>query len=293
MKISPDQTHLRPPEVPRAGPLKGGEESLEVKKLRLRKATTEFESFFILQMLKAMRKTIPETDLLGGGLGQDVYTSLFDEELARTVAGSGPNSIADLLYKSLEKHLEKTASGVPEQGDETPTSIRDLKRPPRDASGVGEGAGVDETAVARPRSSLSARPRVLSDPILREFGATIARASQKFNVDRRLIYSIIAAESGGRADAVSPKGAKGLMQLTDSTAAEMGVADSLDPHQNIMGGTRYLRRLLDTYKGDVRLALAAYNAGPGTVSKYNGVPPYPETRRYVENVLVALHSGKK
>lgn len=83
------------------------------------------------------------------------------------------------------------------------------------------------------------------------------------------------------------------MQLVDSTAADMGVTDSLDPHQNIMGGTRYLRQLLDRYDGSVKLALAAYNAGPATVSKYNGVPPYRETRQYIENILAQLHSAKK
>jgi soluble lytic murein transglycosylase-like protein len=83
------------------------------------------------------------------------------------------------------------------------------------------------------------------------------------------------------------------MQLAEGTAEEMGVDDSFDPHDNIIGGAKYLRRLLDRFDGDLTLALAAYNAGPGSVSKYNGVPPFPETQRYVKKVLGQLHSLKK
>jgi soluble lytic murein transglycosylase-like protein len=82
------------------------------------------------------------------------------------------------------------------------------------------------------------------------------------------------------------------MQLADSTAADLGVSDSMDPHENIMAGTRYLKQLLDRYDGNIRLALAAYNAGPGAVSKYDGIPPFRETRQYVEKVLARLHNIK-
>jgi soluble lytic murein transglycosylase-like protein len=127
---------------------------------------------------------------------------------------------------------------------------------------------------------------------LRDYGKTIEEAADRYDVNPQLIYSVILAESAGRPDAVSHKGAKGLMQLMDETAAELGVVDSLDPQQNIMGGTKYLRQMLDTFDGNVKLAVAAYNAGPGTVSKYNGVPPYRETRQYVDKVLGRLQQAK-
>ncbi len=121
-----------------------------------------------------------------------------------------------------------------------------------------------------------------------EYGSLIAEAARRHGVDPALIAGVIEAESGFNAKAVSPAGAQGLMQLMPSTARGLGVADALDPAQNVMGGAKLLRQLLDRYKGDARLALAAYNAGPGAVDQYGGVPPYAETQRYVPKVLAAV-----
>ena len=105
-------------------------------------------------------------------------------------------------------------------------------------------------------------------------------AADKYGLPRQLVRSVMAAESGFQAQAVSPKGAIGLMQLMPGTAAQLGV-DPFDPAQNVDAGTRYLRELLEKYNGGLRHALAAYNAGPGAVDKYHGVPPYQETVNYV------------
>jgi hypothetical protein len=113
----------------------------------------------------------------------------------------------------------------------------------------------------------------------------IARAGVQTGIDPDFIHSVIKAESGYNANAVSPKGAQGLMQLMPATAAKLGVHDSLDPANNIDGGSRYLRELLLRYNGDAIRALAAYNAGPESVEKYKGVPPYSETRNYVARVI--------
>jgi soluble lytic murein transglycosylase-like protein len=119
------------------------------------------------------------------------------------------------------------------------------------------------------------------------YGDLIAQAAQQFKLDPALVAGVVQVESGAAPDAVSPAGAKGLMQLMDATAQSLGVSDPFDPQQNITGGARLLRRLLDQYSGSVRLALAAYNAGSGAVDRYQGVPPYPETQRYVTQVLAA------
>ena len=113
----------------------------------------------------------------------------------------------------------------------------------------------------------------------------ITAAGAQHHIDADLLASVIRAESGGRANAVSRTGARGLMQLMPGTARTLGVQDSFNPGQNINGGAAYLDQLLTRYHDDIKLALAAYNAGPGAVDRYHGVPPYRETRAYVARVV--------
>ena len=113
----------------------------------------------------------------------------------------------------------------------------------------------------------------------------VTRAATKYSLDPNLIFAVMRQESGFNPRAVSPKGARGLMQLMPATAQRLGVRDIYDPAQNIDGGARYLRFLLDTFNGDVELALAGYNAGEGAVARYgNRVPPYRETINYVQRI---------
>jgi soluble lytic murein transglycosylase len=118
----------------------------------------------------------------------------------------------------------------------------------------------------------------------KKYDPVIAAAAERFKVDRALIKAVIRAESDFVPSATSPKGAQGLMQLMPATARLHGVQQAYDPEDNIEGGVRHLRQLLDRYGGNVRLALAAYNAGSGNVDKHGGVPPFPETWNYLERV---------
>jgi soluble lytic murein transglycosylase-like protein len=115
--------------------------------------------------------------------------------------------------------------------------------------------------------------------------ALIRRAAHAYGLSPAMIKAVIHAESSFDPHAVSHRGARGLMQLMPVTAGEMGVSDPFNPWQNISGGTRYLQRLVRRFDGDLNLTLAAYNAGPGTVERFNGLPPYKVTRRYVKRVL--------
>ena len=116
------------------------------------------------------------------------------------------------------------------------------------------------------------------------YAAHVVEAARAHNVDPRLVAAVVGRESSWNPNAVSRVGASGLMQLMPATAQFLGVRNVFDPRENIFGGTRYLRKLLDTFGGDVDLALAAYNAGPGAVEKHRGIPPYRETRAYVAAV---------
>ena len=149
--------------------------------------------------------------------------------------------------------------------------------------GVGE---MPRDALRRSDDWLAARVAI---PSL--YDGAIAQAARETSVDPRLVKSVMLVESAFNPTAVSPKGARGLMQLMPETALRLGVSDSFDPVQNIQGGARYLSSLLAMFGGDLEKSLAAYNAGENAVLRHGGVPPYQETRLYVHKALTA-YSGK-
>jgi soluble lytic murein transglycosylase-like protein len=130
-------------------------------------------------------------------------------------------------------------------------------------------------------------------PASEAYEEIIQEAAVEYDVDAALIRAVMQAESAFHPYAVSRAGAEGLMQLMPALADEMGVSDSFDPRENIMGGVRYLKRLLDYHNGDLDLALASYNAGPGNVERYGGVPPFRETRNYVKTIKAIYKRSKK
>lgn len=149
----------------------------------------------------------------------------------------------------------------------------------------------EEPVASNPADSASVLARTANDPTQPaassrlDLPALLSHAGAAHHLDPDLLASVVQEESRGQAHAISRAGAQGLMQLMPQTAADLGVRNAFAPQQNIAGGTTYLDALLMYYHDDLALALAAYNAGPAAVERYHGIPPYPETRRYVANVI--------
>ena len=167
---------------------------------------------------------------------------------------------------------------------------------PDGPAAAARGAGRWHHAIATLRERRRAGAGLVSGGVIEQIvarhGLSIARAASEAGISPALVAAVIAVESRGQAQAVSPKGAQGLMQLIPATARRFGVANSFDPEANIRGGAAYLDWLLDRFDGDILLALAGYNAGEGAVDKHGGVPPYRETRDYVVKVLDALAAAE-
>jgi soluble lytic murein transglycosylase-like protein len=159
--------------------------------------------------------------------------------------------------------------------------LRELEDTPPALNG-GEGTSFRQFLTASTAAGTSSAPRATAPA---NIDALLQQASTESGVPMNLLRAVAQTESGFNPRAVSSAGALGIMQLMPDTANGLGVTDPFDPAQNINAGARYLRQQLDAFGGDQRLALAAYNAGPGAVQRYHGVPPFPETRRYVDNVL--------
>jgi soluble lytic murein transglycosylase-like protein len=238
------------------------------QKAKIQKVAQDFEALFTSMMLKSMRKTVGDNPLMPESFGEKIYTEMLDDEYSKMMGKHASLGLADLVVKELERQ----GSSIPFSS--APNSSTDNLWMLDKAFIPQQSTQKSDTTQD---SNISSKVSSWDD--------LITEASNSHGVDKNLIAAVIAQESGGNPRAVSKAGAKGLMQLMDSTATELGVHNSFSPRSNIMGGTRYLRNMLDKYDGNEQLALASYNAGPSSVDKYKGIPPYSETQNYVKSVL--------
>ncbi|MFC2948608.1 lytic transglycosylase domain-containing protein [Virgibacillus sediminis] len=147
------------------------------------------------------------------------------------------------------------------------------------------GGTAYHTAPPESLKSTTVKPESIGNSTTNQIDSYVKEAAAKYGISEKLIHSVIKTESNYNIKARSGAGAEGLMQLMPATARGLGVADSFNPRQNIDGGAKYLSQMLNRYNGNLKLALAAYNAGPGNVDKYQGIPPFKETKNYVSKVM--------
>lgn len=272
LKVTNEQ-HIKSPQI--------NERFDNDKKARLVKASKGFESILTQMMIKSMTKT-NEGGLFGGGdgLGGDMYDSIFEAEIAKHISNKKGMGVAGMIFKKV----------TGQEMDEFEKLYAAIER---DREVKGEKSGKTENKKEAEPVKINVE-NVQKKPIspsndslkrLEKYDNYIDEASKKYGIDKNIIRSVILTESAANPKAISKANAKGLMQLIDTTAEDMGVRNSFDPKQNILGGTKYLAKMLRQYNGDLKLSLAAYNAGPQNVEKHNGVPPFEETKNYIARVL--------
>jgi soluble lytic murein transglycosylase-like protein len=275
------------------------------KRAQLVKAARDFEAIFVQQLMKEMHESSlkPEDDaekeFMGG---MDSMSSIADMEFSRFVAGTGSFGIAKMLMQKLDPSGEAAAAfakaaGMPEHRPlpnvAAPAPRLELKLAPKLAPKLTPKPPPKlmfkplrvAPPAAMPTTPVSGRKTASLLERMSEFDDSITASAREFGIPTDLVKAVISVESAGNPHAVSGAKAKGLMQLMDGTARAMGVSDSLNPSQNIRGGTKYLKLMLDEFGGNVPLALAAYNAGPNAVHRHGGIPPYEETQGYVKKVM--------
>ncbi len=248
------------------------------EKKKAEKAARDFESLFIYLIFKEMRKAMLDKDSENNNLsdfGGDTFDDLGYLELSSQISKTGIGiGIAGKIYEQLTG--EKLKVDLENKIEPKSQTKRSTTNPAINNKPKSEISTIGDNPYNRTLNKLFEK--------ISQFDDWVNEASEKFNLPQSLIQGIIAVESAGNPNAISNAGAKGLMQLIDSTASYVGIKNVFNPQENIHGGAKYLREMLDMFGGNLDLALAAYNAGPGNVLKYNGIPPFRETQNYVQRV---------
>lgn len=235
------------------------------EKQKLAEVSKQFESLLTSMMLKSMNQTTSNGLFGENSFGGDFFDSIFQFEIANQISKGTGLGVAEQIYKRL--------TGENFSPEVINPKLQPLEKLPK----IEVQKNTQEIGSVKPSSQSLDR--------LSKYEDIINQASETYGVDKNIIKSVILAESSAKENAVSSANAKGLMQIIDSTAKYLGINNVFDPKENIMGGTKYLSELLRKYDGNLKFALAGYNAGPGNVDKYDGIPPFSETQTYVKRVI--------
>lgn len=243
----------------------------------LRNVCEEFEAIFMSTVWKSQQPPMDTKCLFSGGMGESLFRDLLIDQLTEKMSKTHQAGIADLMEQQLNP---QTRTSTESEG------AMSLKRNKmlRSYNNQDPLKLVDQGKIGSVENKIPGTAGTIK-PNLDDYNQTIQLAAEKYNLSPTLIKGVIMAESTGNPMAQSSKKAMGLMQIMPDTARMLNLKNPWDATENIMKGSQYLADLLSQFDQNEELALAAYNAGPGNVRKYHGIPPFPETQNYVTKVL--------
>ena len=248
--------------------------------LQLKKACRGFEAILVDKMLEEMDRSLPKDPWVKNNAQNSIYKSMYFDALSRKIAKDSPFGVGNMLFSTLKDYVEykKNVKNFHKVNIKpfAQKSLKMIELPKRiNIEPIERDVKFVESSLS---NKFNANGKIKN---------TVEKAARRYNVPKKLIYSIIKAESDFNPNVISKAGAIGLMQLMPQTALELGVKNIWNIEENVMGGTKYIASLLKQFKNE-KLAIAAYNAGPGNVKKYKGIPPFKETQNYVKKVLAYI-----